>query len=268
MELSTAQVAFFKKHGYLAVSSFFNDQEVLAFQAEVARLQANGKLRNVATEGDGKTMASTVKNLQLCPMFNESDLFRAVPFAPKVKAAITQLIGDPFIKHLDQIFLKPGNGEGMGTNWHQDNAYFQIADPLRGTAMWVAAHEATLANGTMQIVPDAFREKLEHTRDPMSDHHIRCFPDESRAIPVELPAGGVLFFCYGTPHCTKNNFTDKARAGLAFHFLHEDFAAKSLIEDGRNDRPYVTGPKSTGGQSEYGVKVDGTWDSEVEKASG
>ena len=44
---------------------------------------------------------------------------------------------DPVVLHLDQVFLKPGK-QGMGTNWHQDNAYFQIEDPLQGTAMWTA----------------------------------------------------------------------------------------------------------------------------------
>jgi len=266
MELSGGQVAFFKKHGYLAISSFFTDREVAALQAEVERLKRDGKLRNVATAGDGKTPSNTVKNLQLCPMYKDSDLFRAVPFDPKVKRAVSQLIGEPFIKHLDQIFLKPGNGEGMGTNWHQDNAYFQIGDPIRGTAMWIAGHEANLKNGTMKIVPDVFREKFEHSRDPMSNHHIRCYPDESKAVPVELPAGGVMFFCYGTPHCTGDNLTETERAGLAFHFLHEDYAAKTLIEEGRDDRPYITGPRATGGEKEYGVKVEGTWDAEVEKA--
>ena len=43
-------------------------------------------------------------------------------------------------------------GDGIGTNWHQDNAYFKIRDPMRGTAMWIAAHDATIANGTITPV--------------------------------------------------------------------------------------------------------------------
>src|SRR5688500_7282939 len=194
--LTDAQVAEFRENGYVPVPGFFSPREAQAIRSEVERLKRVGKLRNVATAGDGKTHSSTQKNLQLCPMYQDSDLFRALPFDPKVVTAISTLIGDPLILHLDQVFLKPG-ADGTGTNWHQDNAYFQISDPMKGTAMWIAAHDATIANGTMHVIPGSFREKLEHKRDPFSDHHIRCWPDESKEVPIELPAGGVLFFCYG-----------------------------------------------------------------------
>ena len=104
-------------------------------------------------------------NLQLCPMFPHSPLFRAMPFADKAIAAVQQLIGDPVVLHLDQVFLKPGK-QGSGTNWHQDNAYFQIDDPLKGTAMWTAVHDATVANGTIHVIPGSFRTVYPHSRDP------------------------------------------------------------------------------------------------------
>jgi ectoine hydroxylase-related dioxygenase (phytanoyl-CoA dioxygenase family) len=241
-----------------------DDQEVQAMRAELDRLKRDGLLRNVATEGDGKTHSQTKMNLQLCPMYPHSDFFRAMPFAPKVAEAVRQLIGDPVLLHLDQVFLKPGR-HGAGTNWHQDNAYFKVGDPLKGTALWTAVHDANEANGTMRIAPDAFREKLEHTRDPQSDHHIRCYPDESRAVTIELPAGGVMFFAYGTPHATGANNTDHERAGVALHFINAEVTQEAVggFEPGK--RPYLTGPDASGGQNEYGVQVGGTWEQEVER---
>ena len=188
------------------------------------RFKREGLVRNVATDGDGKTHSTTKANLQLIPLFDKSDLVRALPFEAKVVEAVGQLIGDPFLLHLDQMFLKPAR-HGAGTAWHQDNAYFKIADPLRGTAMWIAIHDATLANGTLHLIPGSHRERYEHRRDPDSDHHIRAWPPEERAEPIELEAGGVAFFCYGTAHCTRANTTGRERAGMAFHFLHTDYAA-------------------------------------------
>jgi ectoine hydroxylase-related dioxygenase (phytanoyl-CoA dioxygenase family) len=72
------------------------------------------------------------------------------------------------------------------------NAYFRISDPLKGTAMWIAVHDATVANGTLEVIPGSFREHYAHRRDPHSDHHIRCDPPEERAVPLELPAGGIV----------------------------------------------------------------------------
>ncbi|NKB72348.1 MAG: hypothetical protein GKR89_35175 [Candidatus Latescibacteria bacterium] len=262
MTFSDDQIEHFRSQGYIALPNFYSHREMVALQAEVERFKGEGLVRNVATEGDGKTHSSTVANLQLIPLFDKSDLIRALPFDDKVLQAVGQLIGAPFLLHLDQMFLKPA-GHGMGTSWHQDNAYFKIADPLRGTAMWIAIHDATLDNGTLHLIPGSHREQYEHSRDANSDHHIRAYPPEERAVPIELQAGGVAFFCYGTAHCTRANTTDRERAGMAFHFLHTDYADAQLTEDDRRARPLLTGPRATGGQREYGVDVSGTWEKEV-----
>ncbi len=265
MTFTDAQLAQFRTQGYIAVPDFWTAREVAAMQAEVERLKQEGLLHNVATQGDGKTEAKSKANLQICPVYPQSEFFRAMPFAPKVLEAVSQLIGDPVILHLDQIFLKPG-GYGAGTNWHQDNAYFQISDPLKGTALWTAVHEATAANGTMRVIPGSFRTTYEHSRDGDSNHHIRCYPPEEEAVTIELPAGGALFFAYGVAHATGANTTERERAGMALHFLHESVAGEAQGMGGNH--PYLTGPKATGGENEYGLKVAGTWDAQVARLAG
>jgi ectoine hydroxylase-related dioxygenase (phytanoyl-CoA dioxygenase family) len=265
MIFTDKQIRQFREVGYVALPRFWTEREVAAMRAELDRLKGAGLLRNVATDGDGKTHSTTVANLQLCPMAPHSAFFRAMPFAPKVVEAVCALLGDPVLLHLDQVFIKPGR-HGAGTNWHQDNAYFQIGDPLKGTALWTAVHDATVANGTLHVIPGSFREKYEHSRDPYSDHHIRCYPPEERAVPLELPAGGVAFFAYGTAHCTRGNTTDNERAGVALHFLNagETKTAKGGFATDR--RPVLTGPDATGGEREYGVRIAGAWDAEVARA--
>lgn len=267
MELTRDNAEEFRSHGYTSCREFFTRREAEAIRREVERLQREGLLRNVAADGDGTTPSRTRRNLQLCPMYMHSRLFRSLPFAPKVQSAISQLIGDPVVLRLDQVFLKPA-GDGAGTAWHQDNAYFQIQDPLKGTAMWIAVHDATVANGTIHVIPDRFMEALPHERDPGSNHHIRCWPDESSAVPIELPAGGVAFFAYGTPHCTLGNRTDRDRAGVAFHFVHGDSFAEDRQIGGKpipGYNPVLTGPNASDGTAEYGERIAGTWDAEVER---
>jgi hypothetical protein len=88
-----------------------------------------------------------------------------MPFAPKAAEAVGDLIGGPLLLHLDQVFLKPG-GDGAGTNWHQDNAYFQVADPFMGTGHVDRRPRRHRANGTLKVIPRAFDKPLEHRRDP------------------------------------------------------------------------------------------------------
>lgn len=259
--LTSQQVQQFQKEGYTAVSNLFTDREIQAMRAELNRFKREGLLRNVATDGDGETHSTTQINLQICPITPKSTFYRAFPFHPKVIQAISRLIGTPFVFYLDQIFLKPGK-QGMGTSWHQDNAYFKVDDPTKGTAMWVALHDATLENGTLHVVPGSHAEAFSHDRDPHSDHHIRCQVPEERAVPIELKAGGAAFFNFGTAHSTRANTTDRERAGLALHFLRTDY----IPPQGMNRHiAHLTGPLATGGGKEYGTQIEGTWEAEVDR---
>ncbi|MBA3846106.1 MAG: phytanoyl-CoA dioxygenase family protein [Planctomycetes bacterium] len=216
--LTAAQIAHFRTHGYVALPRFLAAEELEALRGELGLLRAAGKLRNVTTDADGATHSQTRFNLQICPIGPQSPLIEALRFAPQVVSAVGALVGHPVRFVLDQIFLKPAN-EGAGTAWHQDAAYWPVVtERERGLGMWLALDDATVANGTMHVVPGSHRELRPHYRDPDSDHHIRADEPEG-AVPVELPAGGALFFNYGVLHCTRDNRTARDRAGLALHFI-------------------------------------------------
>ncbi len=218
--LTRGQVAEYRRHGYTIVPGFFEPDETEALQREVAGFIEGGLPRDVA-------IAEKDENLQLIPLFPHSDLFKALPFSRKVRDAVTALLGEPVVKILDQMFYKPP-GTGMGTSWHTDNAYFQINEPLRGCAMWIAIHDADQANGTLKVLPDRFNDTLMHERDPASDHHIRTYIDAQDAVECELAAGGVVFFSFGTPHSTGPNPTDTGRAGVGLHFVNFDYANPAM----------------------------------------
>jgi len=260
--LTAEQCRQYATEGYIIVHGFFDRAEVRAIQAELDQMVAANEGRNVATDGDGSTPSTKQVNFQIIPLSPKSRLFRALPFSRKVRESVEQLIGPRFVLQLDQIFLKPAH-HGAGTSWHQDNAYFGIRDPLQGVGMWTAVHDATIANGTMHIVPRSHETAREHVRDGNSDHHITCRVDEThdRVIPVEMKAGGVLFFNYGIAHCTKGNHTDHPRAGLALHFLRTEFT-----EEGRARgpvRPHLAGPEYSAGVKEWGENLEGAWEAAV-----
>lgn len=261
MKFTSEQMTQYRIDGYTTAPTFFNEAEVAAMRAELQRFKDEGLLRNVATDGDGKKVSSNNFNLQVCPLAPKSELFRSLGFADKVVEAISQLIGDPIVWQLDQIFLKPGL-HGAGTSWHQDNAYFRIQNRRQGVGMWTAVHAANVANGTMHVIPRGDAEMLAHERDGGSDHHVKCVVDESQAVPIELPAGGVLFFNYAVPHCTKGNTTEHERAGLALHFLREE----ALIN--KDDKiAIISGVNASHGVSEFGTDQRGMWDKLVDRAT-
>lgn len=264
MNLSREQVETFKRDGCVIVPHFFNAREVRAMQLEVERFRREGLGRNVVpASAQG---AKPIVNYQVIPLHDKSPLFRALLFNERVTTAVEQLIGGPVVRWLDQLFYKPAR-HGSGTEWHTDNAYFKVPDVTKTTGMWIAVHDATKANGTLEVIPRSFlEEELPHERSALSDHHIRCKPaDESRAVAAELKAGGVVFFNFGILHCTRANHTDGDRAGAAYHFNRADnfpTTANAVMP-----KPVValTGTESTGGEKEYGARVAGTWEREVER---
>jgi phytanoyl-CoA hydroxylase len=265
-ELNQDQLSHFAATGYCTVRDFFSAREILGMRLELERFQREGKVRNVSTVGDGKTYSQENFNLQICPLSNCSTLFRSLKWHDRVLSSVRQLVGDPVIFRLDQIFLKPAF-HGAGTNWHQDNAYWRQPNPERGVGMWVALHDASRENGTMHVIPGSHARLEEHVRDPGSDHHIHApVVPEELAVPIELPAGGVLFFDWGTLHCTRANTTAHARAGLALHFRNGNFINEHFYGD-----PTIvplTGEKASDGVAEYGTKVAGTWEHELEQTIG
>ena len=104
---------------------------------------------------------------------------------------------------------------------------------------------------------------ISHERDPYSDHHIHCRVNEADAELVELDAGGVLFFCYGTPHATGDNATERDRAGLAYHFINVDYVPDGFFDQGRTGHhahPRLTGSQASRGCSEYGENMVVVWE--------
>ncbi len=267
--LTPTQLADQRRLGYAIDPRFFSTGEVALMRAELDRLMAAGEVRNVATQataGAGATAAGPAMNLQICPLSPRSPTLRALPFAKKLVTQAHAILGTDLFLRLDQIFIKPAR-HGTGTSWHQDNAYFRdCADALchRGLGMWIALHDASLANGTMHVIPRAFAATGAHQRDPGSDHHIHLAtrPDEALAVPIEIPAGGVLFFNYGVPHCTKANTTDAARAGLAIHVQDLALRTAELAADGW-PHPILCGPGADGGLEIYGEDQRGQWESMV-----
>jgi len=269
LAVTDAQVAQFHEQGYCTAPTFFDARTVRALQATVRALQAAGKLRNVATTGDGVTTSTTALNLQICPASPDVLLLRALPFAPQVAPALTRLIGPSAVHILDQIFLKPAH-HGAGTNWHTDNSYFKVDQAIAGTGMWIAVHDATRVNGTMRVIPGSHRRTWQHRRDLGSDHHNTCadLVDERDAVHIELPAGGVLFFNFGIAHATGANATAADRAGLAYHFVGCPRPAELPVFDVISLRtPWVAGPACSNGRAEWRQDLPACFASEVTRLS-
>lgn len=212
--LNKEQVQQFQTEGYVIVPEFFGWEEARLLREEMERLVQEDRGRNVMPPFTGKI------NYQITPLGDKSDLFRELPNRSGIKTVIEQLIGAPALLWLDQIFLKPAQ-VGAGNTWHVDNVRFKATDPARGVGMWIALHDSSRTNGTLELIPRSHLAPPE-TYIP-TGQFMPVPPEGAEAVAMVAAAGGVIFFNFGILHCTRDNLSDNDRAALVYHFLHADF---------------------------------------------
>jgi phytanoyl-CoA hydroxylase len=134
---------------------------------------------------------------------------------PRIKGFVEQLLGEEAIMQADMALCKPPF-IGSEKPWHQDNAYFNFLPLEKRATAWVALDDATIENGCMHMLPGSYT--------PLRHHHttdceiVADRIDKSQAVPVELRAGGVIYFTAMIPHQTPPNRTPHRRRALQFQF--------------------------------------------------
>jgi ectoine hydroxylase-related dioxygenase (phytanoyl-CoA dioxygenase family) len=116
---------------------------------------------------------------------------------PGIVEVLTQIIG-PNVKMMQSMLFIKGPGK-PGQAWHQDEGHIPTRDRSL-TGVWIALDDASVDNGCMWVIPGSHRPGVLY---PVRHHHDRRFdptPEahgfdhEDHAVPVEVPAGGVVFF--------------------------------------------------------------------------
>jgi phytanoyl-CoA hydroxylase len=139
----------------------------------------------------------------------------------KIQGVLESLIGKEPILYADQAMIKPAF-YGSEKPWHQDDAYFVVTPLDAVCGVWIALEDATVANGCMHVLVG------QHQRGALKHHHTHDCEivsdriDPSLAVPVELPAGGAMFFSGLLPHQTPPNTSPDRRRALQFHYRSAD----------------------------------------------
>ena len=167
-----------------------------------------------ATESDDQILAHVRKASYY---ENEHPVMRALVDSPKIKGIAEELLGEPAVLFQTMALVKPAL-IGSEKPWHQDNAYFKYAPLDRVVGFWVALDDAAKENGCMHVLPGW------HRRGGLKHYHAgdcQILPDRvapGEPLPIELKAGGAMFFSGMLPHQTPPNRSPHARRALQFHY--------------------------------------------------
>lgn len=109
--------------------------------------------------------------------------------------------------------------------WHQDGGYWPL-EPMEVITVWLAGDDSTPENGCMRVIPGSHRRKRLH-RHRRSEREqgtvlrsrIDREVDESAAVDVIVPAGGVSLHDPYLIHGSKANRSDRRRIGLTLRYV-------------------------------------------------
>jgi phytanoyl-CoA hydroxylase len=111
---------------------------------------------------------------------------------------LVRVIG-PDVKAMQSMLFTKGEGK-PGQAWHQDEMFIPTRDRSL-TAAWIALDDATVDNGCLWVLPGSHKRGVIYPNREHSDERFDCsieaydFPyHDDDAVPVEVPAGSVVFF--------------------------------------------------------------------------
>ena len=225
--LSAEQVDRFRHDGYLKLGRLLDDGLVDLLRREYDREFAlardgDAQFRNLSisdTDDLRKKNEAPEQMLQIMQMCERNLHFRRLLFHDEILDCVEDLLGPNLQLFHDQALYKPAH-HGGPVFWHQDNAYWQCT-PANLVSCWLTLDDVTVANGAMQVIPGSHLGAMQHDRssatDALLDNADRV--DSSRAVAIELPAGGAMLHHCQTFHYTGPNETERERRAFAIHFM-------------------------------------------------
>ncbi len=237
LRLSDEERLLYREQGYFVRRRLFSPDELDALRdaaecsVAVARAASDrGRDEyaidgNVYREAGGTTIqlehrndSETVRVLE--PFHHLDPRFSTLLDDPRFVEPMCGLVGTrPVAVFTDKLNLKRPR-EGSQFRWHQDSPYWNHATPHvdRLPNAMLVLDDADIANGCLRMIPGSHRKGMlpglegDGTLGPLFTDP-RYF-DASTQVPVELEAGGMLFFSPHMVHGSQPNDSDRARRAL------------------------------------------------------
>ena len=225
--LTAEQVDRFRCDGYLELGRLLDSDLIdllrREYDHEFARARTgDAQFRNLSisdTDDLRAKIEAPEQMLQIMQMCERNLQFRRLLFHEPILDCVEDLLGPNIQLFHDQALYKPAH-HGGPVFWHQDNAYWQCV-PANLVSCWITLDDVTVANGAMQVIPGSHLSALRHDRstttDALLDNAGRV--DSSKAVAIELPAGGAMLHHCQTFHYTGPNDTPRERRAFAIHFM-------------------------------------------------
>lgn len=240
----TQQSEFYVENGYLLVAGLLTQKEIEELRADLAKL-AKGGYPNERLKPQPEEMSDeeAMQNI-LCIHFPHfiSPVIKRYTVHPGIAEVLGRIVGGHLqdglwnggVKCMQSMFFAKPPGK-PGQAWHQDEVYIPTRDRSLCGA-WLAIDDATLENGCLWVLPGSHRPGVLYPQRPhgrmdeFDDAPESYGFDDSGAVPVEAPAGSVVFFNGYLLHRSRKNLSKTHRRALVNHYMSMQSKLPWLME--------------------------------------
>lgn len=143
---------------------------------------------------------------------------------PRILDVVEDLIGPDILIWTSTFFIKEPHSPTYAA-WHQDGTYFGL-EPPEVVTVWLALTDASREAGCVEVLPwggapRQFRHAtlgLEHSINRAGQAIVEPV-DDTRAVPMPLPAGAFSMHHYLTAHRSAPNRAAHRRVGLGLNYM-------------------------------------------------
>jgi len=209
--LTAAQVADFKRDGYVVARGFF-DQEQMDHLHRIAKGGFDIENSYAAIDPEGKSSRLLLRNDL------PEDIYSAFVRSERMVDSVELLLGDEAYHFHHKLMLKEPRVGGAWP-WHQDYGYWYDKNsclfPTMLSAM-IAVDKASIDNGCLQVLKGSHLcGRLDHVpaggqlgADPERVDHLK---DRLELVNLELDPGDTAFFDCNLLHASQANTSERAR---------------------------------------------------------
>ena len=154
--LTSEQKIFFEKNGYLLLPQLLRE-ELEPCRRRIEEIVSGEKEHHhfVRFGEGGKPVFYRIPQLA-----DRDDIFKTVANHPTVLAAVRDLVGSAQVFR-DILVAKPPK-HGHSVVYHQDAAYWDVADPNKVLSAWIALDDAPREAGCLQFIPGSHKAPVKH----------------------------------------------------------------------------------------------------------
>lgn len=232
--LSREEKAQYDQEGYLLKRGLFTPEDVAAIERTFEEIGSRSIPGHFSPDLSGGSTDPLKRYPRVMHPHRFNETAKAYMLHLPVLDVLRDLYGEEPLAAQSMFYYKPPGSRGQAL--HQDNFYLKV-EPGNCIAAWTAIDAADEENGGLLVVPKTHQNEIEcpdaaDASESFTTHYVKP-PKGSKAVPVVMDKGDVLFFNGNLIHGSYRNKTkDRFRRSFICHY-----ANSSAVSIGAHYRP-------------------------------